>query len=98
MKPIDDKRTIRNILVKVKKHLMTNTDYAGLCEIAYFELHTLESVIFLPYLHKHRPKRNYNGDGVLMKKPVSHSNYFFWKPYQKTYRLKWLNKHIKLNS
>jgi len=103
-------KTIKELLELVLKEF-NNTkyndhDYAGLCKVCkilmYYDIiQYVEYDLIIKYL-KHS-KRNFKVLYDVNYNVETNPYYlechvgFYWKPYNKRYRIAWLKKHIKLN-
>ena len=87
-----------NVIEQVNKHSKKNTMYDdGLCIIAdklraIGTITSQEYYLFIQYLYKNRPRNEYTRRMNKTKMLF----YGFWKLKNTTYRLKWLDKHVKL--
>ena len=101
-------RSIRELLQLVLKEFKEYTyygviypfdrGYKGLCHTSLLlrtmsVIHVTEHRILKMYISNNAPKDHYyTGNGESCSLPV-----YNWKPYNKYHRIKWLEKHIKLN-
>jgi len=89
-------RTIKELLKVLLEH--KNKDYSGLCDMVthlYNHSHITQDEYYklLRYIGDNRPSK-YSSIGAF----INRNNPFYWPKYATRYRIRWIKKHIKLNS
>lgn len=83
-------RTIHELLVLLKEHYIEEDCAPGLCHVIENMtndkiISPIEYIILTRYLYANLPKNRKN-------------DLYYWKKYQKRWRIYWLNKHIAIQA